>query len=272
MSNHRIDPSKPNPSIEELHADYLSGMPMKDMSLKWGYTPEWLRKRLKKANVSPRSHKGLPAHLIYPSERLMYEPTNEQWQVILGSILGDGTLSSTTPRNMLGGVFTHSHLRLLHTSKQLSYLIYKHEILNPIACPIHSLQVSDGTRVYFQTKSNPFFTALRNRWYPAGTKIIYTPDLNTLDLLGLAIWFMDDGTFGLVRNKYPYGFLCTDGFSHEEQFLLQDFLYDRFSIKTTVVSTNVHLHRLRISKDGILKMREELLPYLIDSMKYKLGC
>ncbi len=95
--------------------------------------------------------------------------------------------------------------------------------------------------------------------------------VNELDALGLAIWYMDDGTYGVSKGS-EYGFLCTDSFTYGDQELLQNLLHKRFGISTSHVKTNKTQHRLRISANGIRVLREVISPYVIPSMKYKLGC
>ena len=198
-------------------------------------------------------------------------PTPEQEQVILGSNLGDGTL--TNPKRCGPDSYCNSALRILHSDKQESYLIWKHDMLMPFVHPIHRLTVSDGTRVYFNTGAHAYFTNLRNLWYPEGKKLFLVDNVKHMNWLGFAVWFMDDGTRGTCHGEY--GFLCTEGFGEGTQPVICEFLKSQFGLLTTVVSTGHGQTKIRLSASAMRTIREELKPILtatVPTMLYKLGC
>jgi hypothetical protein len=193
-------------------------------------------------------------------------PTSDQEQVILGSNLGDGTL--TSPYRT--GGYINSALKILHSSKQETYLTWKHSMLMPFVHPIRRMTVSDGVRVYFSTGSHDYFTKLRSAWYPEGKKLFLLSNVEHMNWLGLAVWFMDDGTRGYSHGS-EYGFLCTEGFGMDVQPTIRDFLMSQFGLLTTVVSTGHGLTKIRLSASAMRILKRELLPYVIPSMLYKLG-
>lgn len=209
--------------------------------------------------------------------RRVVVPTHDQEQIILGSLLGDGTLGN--PRRT--GSFINSHLRVTHTVKQSKYIHWKRDMLLPFSYPVHSVQVKENrgkhwghsTRevLYFNCASHEYFTSLRKTWYPQDKKVFSLENVIHLDWLGLAVWYMDDGTYGWSKGS-PYGFFCTEGFGIDVQLTIRDFLVKYFGIPCSVVSTGHGLKKIRISAAGIRILQDKLESLVIPSMKYKLGC
>ena len=79
--------------------------------------------------------------------------------------------------------------------------------------------------------------------------------------LGIATWYMDDGSNG----HYGYIF-CTNGFSKDDVQLIQKFFKEKFDINTTIRKDNV----IYIKADSKQKFKNLVSPYIIESMKYKL--
>lgn len=262
--NTRIDPSKPTPDIAQItHFYYTECLPMKAIAEEFGVSPDYIRKLLRKNGNSARSRKGLPALSTRRTRMKNLSYSDFQEQIIFGSILGDGTL--TNPHRCKTNI--QSALRVLHSSKQRAYLQWKHQALLPFVHPIHSMSVSDGVRTYFGTPAHPYFTELRERWYPKGKKV-FLSDV-PLDLVGLAVWYMDDGTLGISKGS-PYGFFCTDGFGKDQQPKIQKFLSDQFDLQCSVVKATETNDRIRISAQGIKHLRDLIHPYVIPEMSYKL--
>lgn len=259
--------TKAIPDCEEIiHAYMVERAPMKELGKRWGVTPDYVRKLARKCGCPPRSRKGLSA-LKKARPRMDVDLTNKQRQVLVGSLLGDGTLSD--PKRCGPDSFTQSYLRILHSNAQKEYLRWKHSLMSPYAYSIKEILVEDGIRVYFQTPAHKVFTKFRQDWYPQGTKIVYLPDLHNLDSLGLAVWFMDDGVRGITRGS-EYGFLCTDSFTDEEQKEISAFLMWSFGIHTSIVRHGNN-KRIKILNAGFPQLRKTIAPHIIPSMSYKLG-
>jgi LAGLIDADG DNA endonuclease family len=66
--------------------------------------------------------------------------------------------------------------------------------------------------------------------------------------------------------------LCTDSFSIEEVVLLMNMLYIRFRIFSRIHLDN-HKPRIYINKKEFSKIKNLILPHIVQSMKYKIrGC
>jgi hypothetical protein len=81
----------------------------------------------------------------------------------------------------------------------------------------------------------------------------------------LAIWIMDDGAWT------GYGVrIATNCFKPEEVKLLANMLVKLYGLNYTIQNIEGH-YSIYITKDSIPKLRNLVLPYVVPSMKYKLG-
>ena len=86
-----------------------------------------------------------------------------------------------------------------------------------------------------------------------------------LKALGLAIWFMDDGSSN--NNRY---FLHTNCFDIKSLLLLQKMLNHNFNIKTTLNKCREGQYIIYIKAESRELFTTIISPYICDSMKYKL--
>ena len=122
-------------------------------------------------------------HLLSPS----------QWQLILGSVMGDGNLSSPVRREDYSARF-----RMGHGAKQAAYLDWKVSLLANIP---HRRTVNAKGAGFADFTPLAELGELREVVYQGDGKRHLTWDyLKELTPLALAIWYMDDGCF-TVRSK-----------------------------------------------------------------------
>jgi hypothetical protein len=118
--------------------------------------------------------------------------------VIIGSILGDGTLNRSS-----------SYIALVHSRKQSEYLKLKAEALKelkPVVYEGSSLARKDGKRhetIACRTRASRAIAVLRDRFYPDGVKQI--PSDLEISPRALAIWFLDDGYMRVACAKRERG-------------------------------------------------------------------
>jgi recombination protein RecA len=127
-------------------------------------------------------------HLAISSSRRL---TDEHMQFVYGSIMGDGSV-----RKKGGG---GGQLRFSHGPKQRAYLQYKIDAFGGLAGKV--LEKSDG-------KSFCDLTPLEElRRFADYRKDYLIPQeiADNLDILGLAIWYLDDGTFAGHSDKWGNG-------------------------------------------------------------------
>lgn len=183
-----------------------------------------------------------------------------QKELIVGSLLGDASIVS---RNK------NSYFRVSHCEKQKDYIIWKKEILNNLVNSINKYIDKRGNSIMysFNTKSSEVFNEYNNLFYKDKKRISY--DIyDHLSELGLAVWYMDDGS---KQNNNCR--LSTDGFSLDENIILQNILDKKFNLNCKICKynrNNNEYYFLFFNKDNTYKLHNIIDKYVINSMKYKL--
>jgi hypothetical protein len=192
----------------------------------------------------------------------------DQEQVILGSLLGDGCISYS-------GKFSKSaRLALHHSIKQLDYLKYKYSIIeNLCSTGIRTKLRIDKRKKWknsimcnCKTRSLEIFTEYRKRWYK-DKKTVNKEDVYKIEPLGLAIWYMDDGCTHCFKNLTRSMCIFSQGFSREDNIILQNMLKEKFNINTVLRKANYLYIRTNSQQDFINLIKH----YIIDSMQYKIA-
>ena len=109
--------------------------------------------------------------------------TERQKAIIIGSLLGDGTMRCKT----------NALLEINHSIKQSEYVDWKYnELKKLVSSKPHKRFGNAGRIAYrFTTKSLPELTKIYREFYADGRKIV--PNGLKIHPLSLAVWFMDDG-------------------------------------------------------------------------------
>lgn len=200
---------------------------------------------------------------------LRLQPLSDvQRQLVLGSILGDGSLGKNT-----GGCY----LRFCHGDPQLEYLLWKQSILGPLApAPHRSYQKlflgKMNTQHHIHTITHPEFTELRALVYRDGEKHVSHELLSGIDALGFAVWYMDDGSFLKAANSRQVVF-CTEAFAPDEVVLLQRWFDDRWGVRAVLQpqTTNAgERFRLRINRTQTSTFFNIVEPFIHPALRYKL--
>jgi hypothetical protein len=199
----------------------------------------------------------------------------EQVSVLLGNMLGDGTINN-------GGQF-----RLKHGLKQFEYLRLNAEILN--ASSIYSEPAIEHEIYGRLTTTKESKTAiipingqtkyLRKLFYPNGVKIVPEVILNRLDDLSLAFWYMDDGNISIQRRNQPGRHdrptveLNTHCFPDQGLDLLCDWFRTRYDIEPYFRTVRRHgkiqkVMLFRVNDSD--KIYQIISKYVPEQMQYKL--
>lgn len=191
---------------------------------------------------------------------------NELLQLLIGSLLGDGSFVSS------GKQTKNYYLSIAHGFKQKSYLEYKLSILSK-----HNLASKISERTYvdkrfkegkyteykIKTRLHPIFTEIRNKYYDeTGHKRVKYEFVKNIDALGLAIWYMDDGY--VTKNSCIFS-SCS--FTIEEQEILSKILLDKFGLHFSIGKNDNSMY---LHASDFAKFAELVRPYIIDDMQYKL--
>jgi len=197
--------------------------------------------------------------------RHFYEPTAlsfEEEQVLIGGLLGDMYLGMHKNARNASGIFAHT------TEKQSEYCWNKYNYLKRFCRrPFDTYQDDKRTKKrYYKTccliNTNPVFNIYYQKFYPNKHKIVPKDLLYKLEGLGLAIWFMDDGS-KVGCSGYQ---LATNSFSLEDLQIIKEFFTNKFDINISIWSNN----SIYINKEDSLKFKALIESYIVDCMKYKL--
>ena len=179
--------------------------------------------------------------------------TDDERQIVIGSLLGDGSLTPTT----CGCSF-----RVHHGLQQRIYVEWKFKMLSRF---VRTSPRVSGNGCYFRTVSHPEFAQLRRWFYPLGRKVVpFALLAGELRALGLAVWIMDDGSLDGKQLR-----LNTQCFSEAENRNLVGLLRAKFGISVSLNSDKGRV-RLRCNAASVARLVSLVRPHFIPSMLYKL--
>lgn len=180
--------------------------------------------------------------------------SSRERELIVGSLLGDGTLLKTTS----GYCF-----RIHHGYRQRSLVDWKY---GELARFVRTPPRLSGNGYYFRTVTHPILADFRESFYTGNRKIVPIKLLESnLTELGLAVWIMDDGAAEGKQLR-----LNTQGFSTAEAEELRRLLRAKFGIETTI-SRDKGRPRLRCSAASMSRLTRIVRGHIIPSMLYKLS-
>lgn len=137
-----------------------------------------------------------------------YEPSYEQWQILYGTLLGDGHVT----RNRT--------ICIEHEAAQLYYLNWKINSFPNYTVRERIINDKWGRRITYQGRVGGMRSVarvLRKQFYKNGQKIVTNDVLHRLDVLGVAVWFMDDGCFhtSARSRRFILSYQCFDSESRK---------------------------------------------------------
>lgn len=206
--------------------------------------------------------------------------TQQQKDLLIGSLLGDGNLQSETK----GQTWRY---RALHSNKHRDYLNHKYSILQYYCHtpPIFESVVDQRTgkrneRWYFNTLTHPSLRYYGNLFYTYNDKTQkmekHVPH-NIQELLtprAVAYWYMDDGALKWKGRSNAMR-ICTECFSEQDVERLRKALKNKYQIHTNRSKrTKQELligYRLEINEENSLPFSQLIRPYLINCMMYKVS-
>lgn len=192
-------------------------------------------------------------------------PSNRQREVIIGNILGDGSLEFN------GSIGTR--LQIKQCSKYKDYVFWLYGEMKNL-CNSQPKQRKDNAQWYFSTRALRELTSFHKIFYKNRRKIIpkNIPELLTSPLT-LAVWYMDDGRLDF-RPKDHYAFvLNTDSFLLKEVWILGKTIERNFGVKTNVYNSLCRGRRypkIYIGAKGRDKFLSLVKPYILSCFSHKL--
>jgi recombination protein RecA len=195
-----------------------------------------------------------------------------QWQVVLGSLMGDGNLSPCVNSEAFAARF-----RLGHGPKQMAYLDWKASLFANIA---QSRSTRRNGSVHLDLSPLAELHELREAvYFGDGKKHLSEEYLKALTPLALAIWYMDDGGFtvrskGLqTRTEGGSGRIeiCVDAMSAGTRLRLVDYLRDTHGLDVQLATKGSRaVQVIRFTTEAASMFQEIVAPYVHPSMAYKL--
>ena len=196
----------------------------------------------------------------------MYKFTNYQRSVLTGILLSDAWLilvkNGKNPR-----------LGLKQSLDKSSYVWNVFNTLAPFCQSLPNLQFSKINNktlhsFSFYTRSLPCLNEFFFLFYRNNKKVIPNSReiYQLLTPIALAHFIMGDGQkidFGLI--------LCTDSFTIQEVVRIINVLILRYSLICGIMQVDIGQFRIYISKKSMDKLRAIVLPYMVDTMLYKLN-
>jgi len=189
--------------------------------------------------------------------------TIEQKEILTGVLLGDACMHF---RNK-----TKKAVRLEFKVGKKNYDYLKHLI--QIYKGFFKVSTTIGitkNSYYIKTKTMKILYPFYELFYQDTKKKHITENFLSTDWFtckSLAYWFMDDGHCENKAGRYKISTQC---FSLEEQKLLQILLKKKFNLDTVLYKKD-RSNILVIKRNSIKLFRELIEPFIIPSMKYKLG-
>lgn len=191
--------------------------------------------------------------------------TQEQKDVMYGSILGDGYLRSTG-HGSRSLVFSHGE-------KQLDYLKWKLGVFDRfVTTKTFGVAYRDfhgNAPVYsFATVSHPEITEFYHFTHPDGKKLVTEEWLDLLSPLSLCVWYLDDGS---LNKRYGTIVISTNSYSVAEQLLMIDFFERKYGLHPKLEKRRNEQYVLRINASESKAFRDIIRDYVPECMSYKLG-
>jgi hypothetical protein len=251
------------------------------------------------ANVSLNNSKGRRAKAkkftnflaeFKDCEKKIIMLSQEQKDLLVGSLLGDGNLSSATQ----GRTWRY---RALQKKDHEEYITYKYELLRNLCTTglINSIITDKRTgvvskRLYFNTCVNPVFYSYGAMFYTydaISRKFYKDIPLNVEDVLtprAVAILYQDDGALKWKGHSNAMR-ICTDSFSEAGVNRLKAAYHSRYNISTSLSTKKnngqrsspllrcgvITGYRLFIPESSSAAFRNLILPYIIPCMLYKVS-
>jgi hypothetical protein len=188
-------------------------------------------------------------------------------QILYGTLLGDGYLNNSN-KNV--------RLQLKHCKFQLEWLKFKKEQLSSFLNmnDIKTLTPKGNYKnvqdsCYCNSYKHPWLTKFYSQIYDEnGVKYISRSYLDMLDEIGIATWFIDDGSYN--QNAY---LLCTECFNYGEQLIIQQYFKEKWNCECHILkkhkNKNQYYLYFYVKSSNIIRTMIENLAKNINGLEYK---
>ncbi len=195
-----------------------------------------------------------------------------QWQLVLGSVMGDGNLSAP-----VRSAAQSARFRMGHGAKQVGYLDWKVALLDNVP---HSRRVNAKGAIFADFTPLAELGELREVVYQGdGKRHLSWEYLKKLTPLALAVWYMDDGCLTIrskgvqVRTRGGSGRIeiCVEAMSPGTRDRLLEYLRDTHKLNVKLTERGVRkVAVIQFTTAASEKFQKLVAPYVHPSMEYKL--
>jgi ATP-dependent exoDNAse (exonuclease V) alpha subunit len=205
-----------------------------------------------------------------------YQLTSEQRSILIGSLLGDGSMNAKNGR-------TSPQIVITHGENQREYLEFKQRALGVLAGKIQRGNSGYTNRSVWRLAVNVVDETYEiaqemiiSGRHPSGRKR-WTPTdrfLEWIDEQALAVWYLDNGS--LHRRHLAGGRVSYDAAIHSQRFSQRDnqrlaeYLYSRFGLNPVVTPDGKGNYFLRFRKEDTDRLLKIVRQYTPACMAYKL--
>lgn len=183
------------------------------------------------------------------NQKTKYIPNDDQLQIILGSALGDGSLQKVSGNDY------EFRIKFTHSEKQLNYLKFKQQMLQCKEPYIIKSGYTQETNIY-TTNSKVFLLPYKSK----------LDIIKNLDLRGIAILYMDDGS-KLSNYDYSGVHISCNSFDLDETNALIDKLKE-YGIDSVNVP-NKNYNEIHIDSANAKILFTKIAPYMHYDYYYK---
>lgn len=194
--------------------------------------------------------------------------TVRQWEILHGTLLGDGNLKKNGK---------NAYLRLEHSFKQKYYMNWKYKEMKSIfsshpkmLARQHPLSKRTYQYIRLQSRTSARLEIVRRQFYNADGKKIIPLSIEKIlaQPLTIAVWYMDDGYY-YMRDKSAH--IYTQKFETAESQRFIDALKNQHGIICKVYCRpDRNSCQLNFCKSEAEKLALLIKPHVIASMRYKL--
>lgn len=179
-----------------------------------------------------------------------------QYDVFIGTMLGDASISTANGK-------VNSGLKFSHSSKQSTWALTKLKMFDTLGTSFDEKSYTKYGTISCRVKVNTQFKNERLRWYTPKKEVPYDIVLSPYTI---ATWYMDDGT--LIKASTDTARLSTDGFSDASIDILRTKLSD-LGVQT-YITTSYNKPRICVRASSSDIFYGIIADYVIPDMSYKL--
>ena len=218
-----------------------------------------------------------------------YNLSQDERQILLGTLMGDSWIDKA-PRNSM---CSSPRFTLRQGEEQLNWLKVKFNALSNLMSHDTGIVKDPNEKVYetsyegskdtysATSLSMPCLREISDMFfdYPIKNKRVKRETLNQLGALGLAVWYMDDGSLSLSKHKRADGSITvspcvslhTECFTSSDNDIIVDYFIEEWGIQVKKYFYNNYYYLYMGSEDS-KKFLSVVAPYFSDGvLEYKLG-